>query len=182
MGAFEWISQIIEWFGKLIPRWVIVPTTHGWVAFVKGSEIYKGGAGIVWYWPAWTEFNSYPVARQTVPLASQTLTIAGDTTVVLGGMLVYEIADLEKILAHTYDPEDTIKDIAASALADVCVRWTWEELQKGQGRTLDTQLRKRAEKELGDYGVRVIKFTLTTLAQTRVYRLVMSTAQEGEIR
>lgn len=178
-NAFAWIGQIISWFGQFFPRWAIVRTTHGWVKWVRGSEVKSGGAGVVWYWPATTDFVEFPIARQTVPLPSQVITTKDKQTITVGGMLVYEVTDVAKLLA-CYDTDDTIRDIAASSLLDVCCKLTWEELQSGQGRTLDTRLRNAAKRELEDYGVNVIKFTLTTLAPTRVYRVVQSTFQEGE--
>jgi regulator of protease activity HflC (stomatin/prohibitin superfamily) len=181
-NAFAWVRYIMEWLGQFIPRWEIVSTTHGWVKFVRGTNVSTGGAGIVWYWPATTNILTYPVVRQTTPLPSQVITTRDRQTVTLCGMVVYEVFDLEKLLAHTYDPDDTIKDIAASALTDVCCKLTWEEIQSGQGRTLDTKLKNAARNELEDYGVRVLKFTLTTLAATKVYRLIQSSFQEGEVR
>lgn len=178
-SAFGWLGQLIQWFGSFFPRWVVVPTTHGWVKFVRGSNVKSGGAGIVWYWPAVTEFEQYPTARQTISLATQTITTTDGKVVSVSGMLVYEIFDLEKILAHTMDPDDTIRDIAQSSLHDVCSHKSYEELRVGQGKKLDTALRAEARKDLEDYGVRPLKFTLTTFAPSRVLRLVTTTSQEG---
>lgn len=180
--AFAWVQSLVEWFGRLIPRWHIVDTTHGWVKWVGGNRIKSGGAQIVWYWPCRTKFEEYPTARQTTPLPSQVVTTTDEKVVVVSGLLVYDIFDLEKVLAHTFDPEDTIKDIATSSLHDVCVKMSWEELRKGQGKTLDTKLRNEAKKALEDYGVRVIKFTLTTCAPTTVLREIRSNFMEGELR
>jgi regulator of protease activity HflC (stomatin/prohibitin superfamily) len=181
-SAFAWLGQIIEWFGQFFPRWAIVRTTHAWVKWVRGSRVLSGTAGIVWYWPATTDFVEYPVVRQTTPLPSQVITLRDDTTVTIGGLLVFSIHDVEKLIAHNYDADDTVRDIAQSALLDVCCKMSWEELHKGQGRTLDTKLRNAARDELLEYGVTVVKFSLTTLAKTRVYRLIQSSFQEGEVR
>jgi regulator of protease activity HflC (stomatin/prohibitin superfamily) len=180
-SAFAWLRDIADWLGRFVPRWEVVPTTHGWVKWVRGSKVITGGAGVVWWWPVTTRLMDYPVVRQTTPLPSQVITTMDEKTIAVGGLLVYEIVDLEKILAHTYDPEDTIKDIAASSLHDVLAKMTWEQLRTA-GRQLDTKLKNEAKKDLEDYGVRVIKFTLLTLAPCTVTRVIRSTFQEGEIR
>ncbi len=194
-GAFEWVGWIAEWIGQFIPRWKIVDTREGalkWQTIrlrdlIRGrvdstAKVVKIGPGFHVYWPLFSTFEVYPVKRQTVPLATQIVTTTDKLEVAVTGMIVFAIDDLEKIQGETWDPDDTIKDIAASSLHDVCCHKSYEELCTGQGRTLDTALRNAAKKDLADYGVRVIKFTLTTLAKTRVYRVVQSTHQEGEIK
>lgn len=193
--AFAWLNRFFEWLTQFVPTWRIVDTREGALKWqtVRLRDLARGrwepsakvvtlGPGFHVYWPLFSTFEAYPVKRQSVPLASQTITTTDEVSAVVSGMMVFDIMDLQKIYAETVDPDDTIKDIAASELHDICCHKSWEELRKGQGRTLDTALRNAAKKELEDYGVRVIKFTLTTCARTRVYRVVQSTAQEGELR
>lgn len=179
-AALAWVGQIAEWVGKFIPRWEIVDTVHGAIKFVRGARVVALGPGIHWYWPVLTEFHVYPIARQAVDLRAQTLVTTDDKVVVVGGLIVYEIEDLEKILAHTYDPDQTIRDITISAIHDVCCAMTWADLKREQQRgTLDTKLRRESQKGLSDYGVRVLKTTLTDLAPCRVLKLVQSMAKDG---
>ena len=164
-SALAWIGQIAEWVGKFIPRWEIVDTVHGAIKFVKGSRVVRLGPGIHWYWPVVTDFHVYPVARQGVDLRAQVFVTEDDQSVAVGGLIVYEIEDIERILAHTYDPEETIHDITLSAIHDVCCQMSWPELKSEQRRgTLDTKLRNEAKKGLTDYGVKVLKVTLTDMA------------------
>lgn len=193
--AFEWVGQFADWIAQFVPHWRIVDTRHGalkWRTVLlrdlvkfrwdSTAKVVALGPGFHIYWPLFTVFEHHPVKRQTVPLASQIITTSDEVTVVVTGMIAFDIVDLIKIQGETWDPDDTVRDIAASSLHDVCCHKTWEELRKGQGRTLDTALRNAAKKDLADYGVQVLKFTLTTMARTRVYRLVQSNSQEGEIR
>lgn len=175
-SAFGWLSSLIEWVGQFFPRWTVVAPTHGWIKFVRGHRIVTGGAQIVWWWPATTKFEEYPVARQAVDLRTQTMTTSDNKVIAIGGLVVYEISDLEKILAHTFDPEQTIKDIAMGAIHDVCSAKTWNEL-KSKG--FDRDLRREVAKRLLPYGVRVIRTTLSDLAPARVIKLMQTMAQEG---
>jgi regulator of protease activity HflC (stomatin/prohibitin superfamily) len=179
-NALGWIGQVVEWIGRFITRGEIVNPVHGALKFVGGSKVVKLGPGIHWYWPARTEFHTYPVARQAVDLRAQTFVTEDDKTIAAGGLIVYEIEDLEAILAHTYDPDETIRDITLSAIHDVCCRLSWADLKSQQQRgTLDTKLRNEARRGLDGYGVRVLKVTLTDLAPCRVVKLLQSQQKQG---
>jgi regulator of protease activity HflC (stomatin/prohibitin superfamily) len=179
-AAFEWIGKIIEWFGLFIPRRVIIATTHAGVKWVRGKTVVTLGPGIHFYWPILTELNTYPTARQATDLRTQTLLTTDGKTIAVGGIIVYEIKDIEAILAHTYDPEQTIKDISLSAIHDVLVTMSSIDIRtETELGTLNLRLRKRVRRELTKYGVKVLKVALTDFAFTRVYRLIQSTSQEG---
>jgi regulator of protease activity HflC (stomatin/prohibitin superfamily) len=178
-NALAWIGQIVEWVGRFIPRWVIMDTTEGAVKFVCGKNAKGLGPGIHWYWPATTTLVMYPTARQADNLRTQTLVTTDDKVVVVGGMIVYEVKNVLILLSTSHSAATTIKDLALTALHDVCCRLSWDELKSEQRRgTLDTKLRRAAQDALTSYGVAVLKVMLTDLAPTRVIKLLQSTAQE----
>lgn len=178
-AALAWIGEIFRWLGAFIPRWVVVDTTHGGVKFVRGSNPVAFGPGIQWYWPVTTNMHVYPTARQTANLKTQTILTRDSRTVAVGGMIVYEISDVEKIIAHTFDPDETVKDITMSAIHDVVCMVTMDELLEGQrSGVLDRKLKAEAKRELDRYGVKVIKLTLTDLAPCRVVKLITSTSTD----
>lgn len=178
-SAFGWIGQIAEWFGQFVPRILILDTTMGAVAFRRGKHAVALSAGWHLWWPVTTLVHSYPVARQADNLRSQTIVTSDDKVVVIGGMIVYEVSDILALVGKTFKPEDTVQDIALSAIHDVCCQLSWDDL-KGEQRkgTLDTKLRREAAKLLAPYGVTVLKAMLTDLAPGRVIRIVQSTASD----
>lgn len=164
------------------PHW----TDAEWTWWDPSAKSSVGGPGFHLYWPVVTGFEVYPVAYQTTPLVSQDIVSAPDasgkrTTFIARGLLSYEIHDLETILAKTYDPEDVIRDRGAAVLHHVLCNQAWEGLLDEQGGKLDTKLRNKAKSELARRGVTVVDFTLTSLAPSRVLRVVQSTSQEGEL-
>ncbi len=178
-AAFAWIGQIVAWFGAFVPRWEIIDTTEGGVKWVRGWKVKVLGPGIHWYWPATTKLALYPVARQAEDLRSQTLVTIDDKVIIVGGLIVYEVTDLEPLLAHTYQPALTVKDIALSAIHDVCCQLDWASLKAEQrSGKLDTKLRSEAKKLLEPYGVKVVKMMLTDLAPARVLKLLQSTSAD----
>lgn len=178
-SALAWIGSIADWVGKFFPRWEILDTTAGAIKFVRGSKVKVCGPGIHWYWPATTRFVAYPTARQAEDLRSQTFVTKDDKVIVVGGMIVYEVVNLEPLLAHTYDAPQTIKDISLTVVHDVCCQLTWEELKEQQRNgKLDRALRAEAKKVLEPYGVKVLKMMLTDCAPARVLKLLQSTSAD----
>lgn len=174
-AALAWVGWIAEWFAKWVPKVEIVPTTHKAVKFRRGDEVIPLGPGVHVYWPLITEFRVYASARQAVDLRPQVLTLKDDKTVLLGALITYEIEDIEKALAHTWDIEESVKDSALSAATEVCAALTWPELKElQQTGKINIRLRASARNVLRDYGVNVIKMNLTDLALAKVYKLVQS--------
>jgi len=192
VNALDWIGQIADWLGRFIPRWTIVETTHGAIKFrsfrlrnllrfrAPQMDVIAFGPGVHVFWPAASEFVAYPITRQATDLRAQTLCTTDDRSIVVGGMVVYEIYDIEKIVARTYEPDDTIRDVALSAVHDVCCQKSWAELKQAQrDGSLDRELKKEVSRELDKFGVKVLKTTLTDLALCRVLKLMTSVAKDG---
>lgn len=177
-GALAWIGQIAEWLGRLIPRLVIIRTTHSAIKFVRGWKVAVCGPGLHVYWPMVTDYVEYPIARQAEELRGQTIVSTDDRTLLVAGLVIYEMEDLEKLIAHTFAPQQTVRDVTLTAIHDVCCRLSWDELKSEQRKgTLDTKLKNEAQKALGQYGVRVTKMMLTDLAPCKVIKLVQTTAK-----
>jgi hypothetical protein len=71
------------------------------------------------------------------------------------------------------------QELAASAVHDICCDYDYAVLQEKKRRgTLKTELKNEAQKQLAEYGVRVLKLQITSLARCRVYKVSQSTASE----
>lgn len=183
-SLFAWVGWIAEWCSRFFPKWIILDPTIDAVKYVRGKPKHCPGGRIHWYWPATTTFDTYPVARQADDLRSQTFMTADedrDVTVTVGGMIVYEVVDVMKLLPTTYRASQTIKDIALTCIHSVCCELTLKELKATQKKgTLDTRLKNEAQKALADYGVKVLKVQLTDLARSRVYKVFQTTSKDEE--
>lgn len=176
-SALGWIGELVHWLAQFFPHIVHIDSTKGAVKFVRGRPGQAVVPGMHVWWPLTTQLYTYPVLRQAEELRAQTIVTTDDKVVLVAGLIVFEVFDIERILAHTERPGQTIRDIALTAVHDTCCRLSWDELKQGQRRgTLDTKLRNEAKEALEPYGVRVLKVALTDLAPTRVYRLVQTTA------
>lgn len=178
-SAFAWIGRIAEWFGQFVPRLIILDTTEGAIRFRRGKYADVCGAGLHWYWPLVSKWQEYPVARQTDRLETQTMETTDGVTFIVSGTLTYEVEDLGKLLPFVHAATRNTVDIAMTALHDICCDFSWAELQSEQRKgTIKTKLRHEAQKQLGEYGIKVIKLQLNTLARARVLKISQSTASE----
>lgn len=178
-NALAWIGKIAEWLGQWIPRWTILDTTEGAIKYVGGKRIVSCGAGVHFWWPARTTWQSYPTARQTDRLESQVMESRDEKTFMVSGTLTYRVIDIARLLPHVHSPATTCVDIAMTAVHDVCCQFTWAELQEEQRRgTLKTKLRNAAQRDLEELGIRVVMLKLNTLARCRVLKISQSTSSE----
>lgn len=179
-NAFAWLQSITDWLGRFIPRWVVVNPTEGACKYVRGSRVVVCGPGIHWYWPVVTEWQDYPTARQTDRLEAQTMETRDGVTFLVSGTLTYEVFDLGKLLPCVHNPATMTIDIAMAAVHDVLCSMTWADLRVEQQHAskLKTRLKNSAQSQLEEYGIRVIKLQLNTLAKCRVLKVSQSIAQE----
>jgi SPFH domain/Band 7 family protein len=180
MDAFAWLGEIVNWFGRWIPRLTIVDSTKGWVKFVQGKHVRSGGPGLVWHWPLVTEIIVFPTVRDSLRCQAQTITLPSGETVLVEAVVIYEVEDIEALIAHTAEPNMTIMDQTMAAVAAVMESIaSWEELttiSRRQRRAHDTELNYRLRNEVAEalkpYGVKVLSVMLQNKAKARVYKLV----------
>lgn len=178
-SAFAWLGKLAEWLGQWIPRWSILDTTEGAIKYVGGKRVKVCGPGIHFWWPARTTFIPFPTARQTDRLESQTMETTDGKTFLVGAMITYSVPDLAALVTTTHSPTRAVTDMAMAAVHDILCDLSWEELQAAQRKgTLKTQLKNEAQNQLKDYGVKVIKLQLNTLARCRVLKVSQSLSNE----
>ena len=139
---------------------------------MRGWKVQPVGPGIHWWWPVTTELTVYPVARQANDLRSQTLETEDGITVVASSVIVYEVHDIKALIAYTYDPDNTIMEVALATVQDVLTRLTWKEASTMKRRILNTALKNNAQKVLEPYGVTVLNMNLTDLARCQVLKVL----------
>lgn len=195
ISGFEWLNKIFDYLWQFVPQPVIVDTrlrALKWTTvrlrdLVKmrwdpSAKLRVLEPGFHVYWPLFSVVETLSVKRQTAPLPIQVVTTTDGKKIAAGGVLTYDLEDAGLAVGETHDTDDTIRDVGATCLHDALADRSSVEILSVKRRVLNTVLKNAAKDELKIYGARVIQFRLTTLAETRVYRLMQSTAQEGEIK
>jgi len=178
-SALSWIGQIAEWIGAFVPRWAILDTTQGAIKFVGGSKVRVCGPGVHFWWPARTTLVTYPTAQQTDRLGTQTMETKDGRTFIVEGTITYCVENLALLIPVTHSATTAIVDITMTVVHDVCCSMDWETLQAEQRKgTIKTKLRNAAQKELSEYGIKVLRLKLNTLAKCRVLKISQSTSNE----
>lgn len=179
-SALGWIGELIQWFGQLIPRLVILDPTQGGVRLRRGNEVTELVPGIHIYWPIITLVKVWPTARQTIDLTTQTFETKDGVTVQVSGMLAYTVSNIVALLTSVYEPDNTIRDIGMTVVQEVLIQYTWEELRSRlvEG-TLRKELVKEAQRELRSYGIRVMNVGVKDLSRTTVYKVALEQSTDG---
>lgn len=170
-AAFSWLSDLIRFFGKLIPKFEIIKSTHQGVAFVRGKTIKKINPGIFIYWPFWTEIMTYPVVRQSINLPSQNLTTKDDLAVSASAICIYKVHNIIAALAEQWDLNETIRDLAMAAVRDSVCSLTFKEISEHR-KNIDDTLTKKCKDILDPYGVAILSASLTDFTKTTVYSVI----------
>ena len=168
--AFGWIGEIFQTLLKVIPWLVIVPATHGGVAFVRGHRVKEWKPGLHWYWPVVTTYKLMATVRQTQMIQSKVVMTKDLRTVIVGALVTYFVDDVVAALAKIADlPSDIMERSQGAILAEVSEN-TLEEIQADRMR-FNKNLTERVGKALNGYGVQVLQAQLTEFAPCRAFSI-----------
>lgn len=164
--AFGWIGEIFRAMLKFIPWLVIVPATHGGVAFVHGHRVKEWKPGLNWYWPLVTTFKLMATVRQTQLIQSKVVMTKDLRTVTVGALVTYFVDDIVAALVKVADlPSDIMERTQGAILAEVA-EYTLEEIQRDR-RGFNQKVTERVTGELTGYGVHILQAQLTEFAPVR---------------
>jgi len=148
-SALAWLSELVNWFGRWVPRIFQVRVSERAIKYVRGRAVVCE-PGLHVYWPMTSETDQIFVTRQVIKLRSQALVTKDGITVEVGAFLVYAVADIYKFLVENYDAKDSASVIALGAVRRAVAMRTFEQLREGRAdidNTLAAQARTLAELE-----------------------------------
>jgi regulator of protease activity HflC (stomatin/prohibitin superfamily) len=164
--AFGWLGDIFQNLLKIIPALVIVPTTHGGVAFVHGHRVKEWKPGLHIYWPVVTIYKTIAVVRQTQMIKSKTVMTKDLKTVIVGALVTYHILDVVSALAKIADlPSDIMERSMEAILSEVSLH-TLAEIQ-GDRLAFNKRLTERVAANFEGYGIHLSQVQLTEFAPCR---------------
>ena len=164
--AFGWIGEIFQTLLRLLPWLVIVPATHGGVAFVHGNRVKEWKAGLHWYWPVATSYKLMAVVRQTQRIQSKVIMTKDLKTVTVGALVTYHVDDVVSALAKIADlPSDIMERSQGAIFAEISTR-TLEDIQSNR-LAFNESLTARLAEVLNGYGVQILQGQLTEFAPCR---------------
>lgn len=168
--AFGWIGEIFQTLLRLFPWLVIVPATHGGVAFVHGHRIKEWKPGLHWYWPVATSYKLMVTVRQTQMIQAKVVMTKDLRTVIVGALVTYYVDDVVAAIVKIADlPSDVIERSQEAIFAEVSEH-TMEEIQ-GRRVAFNRSLTESVSKSLNGYGVSILQVQLTEFAPCRAFAI-----------
>lgn len=164
--ALGWLGDIFQSLLKLIPALIIVPTTHGGVAFVHGRRIKEWKPGLHVYWPVVTVYKTIATVRQTQMIKSKTVMTKDLKTVIVGALVTYYITDVVAALVNIADlPSDIMERSMEGILTEVSLH-NLEDIQKDRA-SFNKRLSERVTANFEGYGIHILQAQLTEFAPCR---------------
>jgi regulator of protease activity HflC (stomatin/prohibitin superfamily) len=168
--AFGWIGEIFRSILKVIPWLVIVPATHGGVAFVRGYRVKEWKPGLHLYWPVVTTYKLMAVVRQTQLIQSKVVMTKDLRTVTVGALVTYFVDDIVSALAKIADLPSDVMERTQGALLTVVSEHTLEEIQSDR-LDFNRKVTERVSSVLNGYGVQVLQAQLTEFAPCQAFAI-----------
>ena len=165
--VFGWIGQIFQTLLKLFPWLVIVPATHGGVAFVHGHRIKEWKPGLHWYWPVATSYRLMATVRQTQMIQAKVAMTKDLKTVIVGALVTYTVEDVILAIAKVADLPSDIIERSQEAMFAVVGEHTLQEIQTDRV-GMNERLTDRVCTTLDGYGVHVLQSQLTEFGPCRI--------------
>ena len=164
--AFGWVGEIFQTLLRLLPWLVIVPATHGGVAFVRGYRVKEWKPGLHVYWPVVTSYKLTVTVRQTQRIQSKVVMTKDLKTVTVGALVTYVVDDVVAAIAKIADlPSDIMERSQGAILAEVSEN-TLEQIQSDRV-AFNRGLTERVSSMLNGYGVYILQAQLTEFAPCR---------------
>jgi len=178
---FSWLSDIFNGLLKLIPRPIIVRTTHRGVAWHFGKWVKEIKPGWRWLWPLVTDWELIVVARQTNKMPVQTIESKDGRQVSIGMYIVYRINDVVAAVGEkNWDIDTTVNDISQGGLMETCSKFNYIELREKLVTEVAKDLTDQCKRDLKKYGILVEKCAFYSFAATEVRTIFGFQNQEME--
>lgn len=168
--ALGWIGEIFQTLFRLLPWLVIVPATHGGVAFVRGHRVMEWKPGLHWYWPVATTYQLIVTVRQTQRVQSKVVMTRDLKTVVVGALVTYHVNNVVAAISKIADLPSDVIERSQGAILNSVSEHALEEIQRDRG-SFNALVTERVGRALNGYGVEVLQVQLTEFAPCRAFAI-----------
>jgi len=171
-AALSWLGDIASAILQLVPRFMLIRSTHMGVKFGRGGSAKRMDAGMHFWWPFWSDIVTYPVVRQPLDLPPQALTTRDDITVHVQAVVVYRVDDILTAMTIQDELDNTVRVLSQAAVKLYVASHNYSVLRNH--RVTDAALKDNLQKDLLEYGVEVVMAVITDFARTHVYTMIGS--------
>lgn len=167
---FEWITDIVLWFARFIPKWDLLEPTDGGLRFSYGGRVKELEPGkIYWWWPIISKIATISIKRQTLTFG-QRLTTDDGVSVQMSTVIVFVVNDVTKALMETADFDDTVGEVAQKVTIKPVMGREFCEIidDLAKSNKMRNELTSNARSMLTPYGCEVLDSYVCDFTKTKV--------------
>lgn len=169
----ELVAHLVEflksfWF-NLMPVDVVNDYESG-VLLRFGRYRKSLEAGLVWKIPFVDVVMTCHNTVTTMVIKNQVLTTLDEHPIIVESIVKYKIVNAKKYLLEVEDSIDAINDVTQGKIKELITHRNWDELREFK----DAEIKDAVTNEARDWGIKIYYITITSLAKTRVFKLINS--------
>jgi len=170
------VNRLIDLFVSflhLFRAWEIIDEYERGVR-LRFGKLYNGALlpGFHWRIPFGVDkILTENVTRTTTALSPQALTTKDGVGVVVSGIVTWRICDIVKFLIKVEEAKEILADVTRGVIRQLVAAHTWDEISY-KGEQFDDELFKKARTPAFQWGVEVLKVSLSDVAKCRSLRLL----------
>jgi regulator of protease activity HflC (stomatin/prohibitin superfamily) len=155
---------------KIFPRFVAIFPNEGGVFLRMGKYKKTLRPGLYFCFPIVDEIQKLDITPQVINLPNQSVTTKDTKTIAVSGAVEYSIYDPQKALLEVQNFDVSLQNLSMGIIGNYIKQRTYRDCIKLDG--LEKEVVKGIRKKASDWGLKVIRFWITDMAQHRVYRLM----------
>ena len=154
-GAFAWLNRLIQSFGQLFPRIVLVRRTYALVKFRWNGSVAVRNGGLAWYWPIATDIRMVPITERAAKVSVGVVAVRNgpweapvctSTSVAV----MFSVTDVLAML-NLYDSAAVVENVVTAATRD---HWPDEKRAAAEAR-----------EELVGHGIELSQFAVVNVKE-----------------
>jgi len=186
-------------FRNIGKRWILFWRKNRPKRILEQEEGQELKPGVHFYWALMTEMEHQVVNRQAIPLKPQTIVTKDDKEMTVQTLIVFRIKDAKTAVIETFNPDETIGEIAMKSAPAVAAHFDYDVIRKSMLQVEDEENMDKLIKKLeggkqmeptqvtklltaitrsclGRYGVDVEYCNLVQTTKTRSFRIFTESA------
>lgn len=168
----SWIEVLLRFLREFLP-FRVVNDGYGGVRFSRGHASGPYGSGFYWSIPVVWEMIAYPIAEQVVNLTNVSCTTDDGKTLTISANFNYLVHDARMALTAVHNVDHSMATEALKYINKV-VRSIDRAYVFTKQPTLEDRIQRQLQKKAETWGITIIDFGLTDVAESRTYRIFSS--------
>lgn len=186
---------------NILKRWILFWRKNRPKRILEQEVAEDLEPGVHFYWALMTHMEHQVVNRQAIPLKPQTIVTKDDKEMTVQTLIVYRIRDAKTAVVETFNPDETIGEIAMKSAPSVAAHFDYDVIRKSMLQVEDEEDMDKLIRKLKDgrqmeptqvtklltaitqsclkkYGVDVEYCNLIQATKTRSFRIFTESASQ----